>query len=255
MIENHTKIVLGLDSDEAGGAFARHFSCLISSTQRLAVYGHVAVAIMGGLGGVPASQQDAAKLLLYGLPIASFIGAGLAFSQAQLSALLLLGSAVGWYAIGAKFGYGFNVITATAIILDGLAGLFAVGSIGNQTKQRKRHYGEVLVSKLENRSPYAEELKFDNPPHANYDVRKWEALLTKYDDNLAQVHKKFSVLGKQWQDEFAREYLATNDKTYLSSNRDENHLRCQSGIQLEAERTGLDNRQPANSGTSWKRPP
>jgi hypothetical protein len=184
----------------------------------LAVYGHVAVAIVGGLGGMPAGQQDAAKLLLYGLPIASFIGAGLAFSQAGLSALLLLGSAAGWFVIGANFGYGFDVVTATTMILDGLTGLLALGAVNSQTKPRDS--GDVLVSRIEHRNSYGEiisdgeEVGVIGTPQLSYDARKWQALL-KYDEELARIAALFEPLGSKWSDRLASDYLAINDKTYL----------------------------------------
>ncbi|MBK3660379.1 hypothetical protein JJE66_03815 [Bradyrhizobium diazoefficiens] len=185
----------------------------------LAVYGHVAVAIVGGLGGMPTGQQDAAKLLLYGLPIASFVGAGLAFSQAGLSALLLLGSAAGWYIIGANFGYGFNVVTATTMILDGLAGLLAIGAAGSQTKSQDS--SDIRVSRIQiDRNAYevdnshGPEVGLIAAPQSGYDARKWDALL-KYDDELARIAALLEPLGKKWSDRLASDYLAINDKRYL----------------------------------------
>jgi hypothetical protein len=50
------------------------------------------------------------------------------------------------------------------------------------------------------------------PPQ--YDKEKWAALL-KYDDEIAIVAGRISVLGQRWVDEFARAYLTLNDKSYL----------------------------------------
>jgi hypothetical protein len=48
----------------------------------------------------------------------------------------------------------------------------------------------------------------------DYDKRKWQALL-KYDPDIGQVAEKLRSLGDYWVDEFAKSYLAINDKTYL----------------------------------------
>jgi hypothetical protein len=51
---------------------------------------------------------------------------------------------------------------------------------------------------------------------ASYDRDKWGALL-KYDEDVAKVAEVLRPLGAQWMDEFARSYLALNDKKYLES--------------------------------------
>ena len=48
----------------------------------------------------------------------------------------------------------------------------------------------------------------------DYDRRKWQALL-KYDPEIAKVANKLRELGDEWVDEFAKSYLAINDKSYL----------------------------------------
>lgn len=182
----------------------------------LAVYGHVAVSVLGGFGAMAAGQQDAAKVLLYGLPIASFVGASLAFSHAGASALLLLGSAAGWFVIGAHFGYGFNALTATTMILDGLAGLLAFAGASNSQGAADAPVSRVRVD----RTSYEPDHSHDAQPSlvpsspSDYDVRKWQALL-KYDDELAKIAALFEPLGRKWSDRLAADYLAIGDKAYL----------------------------------------
>jgi hypothetical protein len=48
----------------------------------------------------------------------------------------------------------------------------------------------------------------------DYDVKKWEALV-KYDEDISLVAQKLAPYGQQWIDEFARAYLALNDKRYI----------------------------------------
>jgi hypothetical protein len=47
-----------------------------------------------------------------------------------------------------------------------------------------------------------------------YDRNKWDALV-KYDKDIADVALKLEALGPPWVDEFAKAYLAINDKSYL----------------------------------------
>jgi hypothetical protein len=44
-----------------------------------------------------------------------------------------------------------------------------------------------------------------------YDLDKWRAVI-KNDDAIAAVAEKLQPLGDKWVDEFARNYLAVNDK-------------------------------------------
>jgi hypothetical protein len=48
----------------------------------------------------------------------------------------------------------------------------------------------------------------------SYDVEKWQAFL-KYDPQIALIAKKLQPLGEKWVDQFARDFLALNDKAYL----------------------------------------
>jgi len=53
------------------------------------------------------------------------------------------------------------------------------------------------------------------PKDDDFDRNKWDALL-KYDPDIAQVATKLSTLGQHRVDEFAKAYLAINDKAYLA---------------------------------------
>lgn len=52
------------------------------------------------------------------------------------------------------------------------------------------------------------------PAGEPFDRARWEAL-RKYDTEIAAVADKIDVLGKKWSDQFARDYLALNEKQYL----------------------------------------
>src|SRR5207249_2112249 len=49
---------------------------------------------------------------------------------------------------------------------------------------------------------------------SDFDQEKWKALLA-YDSDVAAVAEKLNILGAKWVHEFARAYLALNDKKYL----------------------------------------
>jgi hypothetical protein len=49
-----------------------------------------------------------------------------------------------------------------------------------------------------------------------YDVRKWRDII-QHDQALAAVAENLRPLGDKWVDEFARNYLAINDKKYTWS--------------------------------------
>jgi hypothetical protein len=48
----------------------------------------------------------------------------------------------------------------------------------------------------------------------DFDRQKWAAL-RKYDPDIGGISEKVDLLGQRWADEFARDYLALNDKQYL----------------------------------------
>jgi hypothetical protein len=52
------------------------------------------------------------------------------------------------------------------------------------------------------------------PVEDGFDRNKWNALM-KYDPEIAQVATKLEALGQHRVDEFAKAYLAINDKSYL----------------------------------------
>jgi hypothetical protein len=52
------------------------------------------------------------------------------------------------------------------------------------------------------------------PQDRPFNVEKWEALV-RYDPKIAAIADKLRPLGQRWVDEFARAYLALNDKQYL----------------------------------------
>jgi hypothetical protein len=63
-------------------------------------------------------------------------------------------------------------------------------------------------------SPEPETIGFTPALPANYDRRRWEALLEQ-DTQLAMIADKLGLLGQKWADEFAASYLATEDKGRL----------------------------------------
>lgn len=93
----------------------------------IAAMGDLALGFLS-LGG-SSSGMSAAKLILWGLPVATLVGAALVYSSPAFGAMLLLGSAAGWFAVGQFFGAGVNSINGTTLILAGLAGLFAIGAL------------------------------------------------------------------------------------------------------------------------------
>ncbi len=80
----------------------------------IAATGHALVGFGGGSGGS----------VFYLLPIASFLGAGLALNVPLVSGALLLGSALFWFVLGANAGAAINVITIGPLVLNGIAGFF-----------------------------------------------------------------------------------------------------------------------------------
>ena len=64
------------------------------------------------------------------------------------------------------------------------------------------------------RQPAFSEVHRVNANADDYDRKKWQALV-KYDPDIAKVATKLRELGDHWVDEFAKSYLAINDKSYL----------------------------------------
>ena len=167
----------------------------------LASYAHMFMGIIGSSSGP----------VLYLLPLASFIGAGVALNAPGFAALLLIGSALGWFGLGAAFGYGINVITIGSVLLNGAGGLLALLSLDTSSTGSTSQTSEA-------EKPYRPE-----PPTApgkvqatGFDRARWNAL-KEYDADIAAVARELEPLGQRWIDEFAASYLALNDKAYISS--------------------------------------
>jgi hypothetical protein len=177
----------------------------------LAAFGHLALSLLGA-GGLQGSQQALGKLILYGLPIASFVGAGLVWSKPQLAGFTLLGAALGWFLIGAGFGYGINIFTISTIIFLGVGGFLAFMSVSQQEifTSGQISISPTSVSLGENAQPIASQ----NVAWGNFDRVKWNALV-KYDSDISRVVEDLEPLGKKWIEVFAADYLALNDKSYL----------------------------------------
>ncbi len=63
-------------------------------------------------------------------------------------------------------------------------------------------------------TPSKSGVSLNNLTAEDYDRAKWHALL-KYDGDIARVAERLNVLGQHRVDEFAKAYLAINDKSYL----------------------------------------
>lgn len=164
----------------------------------VATMGHALVGAGGGSGGA----------VLYLLPLASFLGAGLALNLPAASAGLLVASALFWFLLGAQAGYGINIITISTVLLNSVGGLLAfIGWAQNSSAARG-----VQASKVAQTRGTVSPTPVKEP--AQYDRDRWEALL-KYDDEIATVATKLQPLGQRWLDEFAKAYLSLNDKSYL----------------------------------------
>lgn len=89
--------------------------------------GSLAISL-ASVGGLPDSQAHALRLVLYGIPILSLVGGGVAMARPTEGGLLMLLSAAGWYFIGSSVGYGTNVLTNGSIILSGIGGILAIAA-------------------------------------------------------------------------------------------------------------------------------
>ena len=184
------------------------------------------IGIIAGLTGLTTATYGHAIFglfsesarLLYFLPIATFIGAGLALNKPVASAALMLGSGAIWLLIGASVGFGVNIFTIGAALLSGVAGalsaMAASQEAGDATTVTITDAGSApAVSVNQNNAQQA--LKVASPNHtAQYDQAKWNALV-KYDQQIGEIASKLQPYGQKWVDEFASSYLALNDKRYL----------------------------------------
>ena len=172
------------------------------------------IGIIAGLTGLSTATYGHAIFglfsnnakLLYLLPIATFVGAGLALSKPAPSAALMLGSGAIWFLIGANVGFGVNIFTIGAALLSGVAGALSAFAAS-----------QVYLNDFNSAvGPNSQRIATRTRQSATeYDRAKWDALV-KYDPQIRDVVKKIrSELGSKWEDEFASSYLALNDKQYL----------------------------------------
>lgn len=184
-----------------------------------AMMGHMFVGLLA-FGGLSQGNQDLAKLVLYGLPIASLIGGGLSLSSPGMASLLMLGSAFGWLFLGAQAGSAVNIFTSVSVIMSGLGGVLAAFSLGQPASPSADNLdasvGKIHISK----EPYlpdaseAPALAESGQAGPAFNRQKWEAIL-RYDAEIAAIAKKLEPLGAKWVDRFAADFLVLNDRKYL----------------------------------------
>ena len=169
-----------------------------------AAYANVALLIFGAVGMSP-DTVGLAKLLIFGLPIASFIGGGLALSKPGPSSAILIAAALGYLIIAGWLQT--NFFTIATMLLIGTAGVLALLSLANTEAAPQLSPGPS--------SPAVYPDSSGTNTATTFDRAKWNALL-KYDPQIAAIAEKFrSELGPKWEAEFSTSFLALNDKQYL----------------------------------------
>lgn len=168
-----------------------------------AAYANVALLIFGAVGMSP-DTVGLAKLLIFGLPIASFIGGGLALSKPGPSGAILITAALGYLIIAGWLQT--NLFTITTMLLIGTAGVLALLTLAD-TEAAPR-----LSPNPSTPVVYPEPSATSTAP--NFDRVKWNALV-KYDPQIGEIAEKLRPLGDKWIDVFATDYLALEDKQYL----------------------------------------
>jgi len=108
-----------------------------------------------------------------------------------------------------RSGFGWFLLALVTSPL--IAGLLVVAL----PRKAMSEYGPVRISK-ERASDPMPAVTAPTTPTPPFDVEKWRAL-TKYDPEIAAISDKLLPLGQKRVDEFARSYLALNDKQYLPS--------------------------------------
>ncbi|WP_315742079.1 hypothetical protein [Bradyrhizobium sp. SZCCHNR1075] len=170
------------------------------STFPLASYAYAFLALGGANRGV----------VIYLLPVAMFVGGGLALNAPGAACLFLLGGAGTLLFIGSNFGYAINFITIGPVVLSGLGGLLALGAAFNPPGKEG-----VRIDKREAGSSTPSAPAFQpQASHSGYDRAKWQALV-KYDPEIQRVAQQIGQLGDKWIDVLAADYLSLNDKSYL----------------------------------------
>jgi hypothetical protein len=138
--------------------------------------------------------------------IIAILAAFLRRASSRFSALLLLIISAYWFVLifaingGAFGGSAGNKINPwfalVALWASGRATLATFRLHGRFARKEGQQYSNAI------------------PNDAPYDVEKWQTLV-QYDDDIAMAEARLRPLGQKWLDEFARAYLALNDKRYL----------------------------------------
>jgi hypothetical protein len=134
-----------------------------------------------------------------------------------------------WFVLGAREGYGINIITIGALALNAVAGFLALAAWGQENASAESSSNKIPeVDSLSN-SPLFEgggaqalgnqatrSSSSGNTNAYQYDQAKWQALL-EFDPDIARVEATLRPYRKKYVDQFAAGYLILNDKTYISN--------------------------------------
>ncbi len=153
----------------------------------------------------PISQDYPLNLLGTAIVIA-VLAALLRFKNSRIAAVLLLTVSVFIFLTGLASPPG----TSKGNLFFALVAIWAGARATLATFRLRGRFAEKRAAN--NSKPATAKPAADN----SFDRNKWAALL-KYDDDIAIAADQFGSFGQKWVDEFARSYLAINDKRYLSS--------------------------------------
>ena len=142
----------------------------------IAGLGDFAVGLLS-LGGMPQSQQAMAKAILWGLPIASLVGAGFAYPSPRIGGILMIGAAAGWLWLGIQFGSGVNFINGAPLVLSGIGGLLSLIASGGPSPdsafEQSLSEAQSRPIRREPQGPKSDrsELEYEEPPSAVASLR------------------------------------------------------------------------------------
>jgi hypothetical protein len=194
---------------------------IIGSMFEFMLVGGASMIVAAGSGFTGGNNASLTLLAVFAIPIGSLLGGALTFANAAIGGIMMAASAA-----GLAYLMGMNVITVVPLICTGLGALCALIAHANSVST---HGGEVRLrisrdqeQATERSEPILAVSQGERADHVareaieqlSYDTGRWSALL-KYDPEIRSVAEKLAVLGQRRVDEFAKAYLALNDKSYL----------------------------------------
>jgi len=191
-----------------------------------------AMISLASFGGLDSGAVALMRIIVFALPVASFVAAGLSMQRTRAALWIFAGVSAVWLLIGLQIGSPINFVNATPLLFGVAAAALCYFAefpmdATNVAAPASPRAAAQMTPPPRRPAPQFRALR------AIPDAEKWNALV-RFDEDIRASADRLAPFGQRWVDELAAAYMAIGDKSYLP--KIETRLRAEA----EEEKARLD---------------